>query len=135
MKTADLFHSFANKASDAVGSPWAFVLALAGVIAWALTGPFFHYSENWQLTINTACSVIPTLMVFLIQHMQNRDAKAMHLKLDELIRASEQARNSLIQLETLTDDELTVLEQEFQRLREVRQASAANLGRRDGQAA
>jgi low affinity Fe/Cu permease len=111
------FRVFANNVSEAAGSPWAFLAALAAVIAWALTGPMFHYSETWQLTINTACSVIPTLMVFLIQNMQNRDAKAMHLKLDELIRASGGARNALIQLEALSDAELDALEEEFRRIR------------------
>ena len=117
----NFFHRFANRVSEAVGSPWAFILALAGIIGWALTGPVFDFSENWQLTVNTACSVIPTLMVFLIQHMQNRDAKAMHLKLDELIRASAQARNQLIQLEEMSDEELDTLEREFQRIRGGRQ--------------
>jgi low affinity Fe/Cu permease len=115
------FRVFANNVSEAAGSPWAFLAALAAVIAWALTGPMFHYSETWQLTINTACSVIPTLMVFLIQNMQNRDAKAMHLKLDELIRANAQARNQLIQLEAMSDEELDALEDEFRRLRSTRQ--------------
>jgi low affinity Fe/Cu permease len=114
------FHRFANKVSEAAGSPWAFLLALTGVVIWALTGPIFDFSENWQLTVNTACSVIPTLMVFLIQHMQNRDAKAMHLKLDELIRASADARNALIQLEGLSDQELDALESEFRRIRSTR---------------
>lgn len=117
----DFFHRFANRVSEAVGSPWAFILALAAVIGWALTGPLFDFSENWQLTINTACSVIPTLMVFLIQHMQNRDAKAMHLKLDELIRANADARNHLIQLEAMNDDQLNALESEFRRIRDARQ--------------
>jgi low affinity Fe/Cu permease len=80
----------------------------------------FGFSETWQLTVNTACSVIPTLMVFLIQNMQNRDAKAMHLKLDELIRASKSARNELIQLEGMTDEQLDALEDEFKRLRSSR---------------
>jgi low affinity Fe/Cu permease len=115
------FRIFANNVSEAAGSPWAFLLALAAVVVWALTGPFFHYSQTWQLTINTACSVIPTLMVFLIQNMQNRDAKAMHLKLDELIRASSQARNQLIQLEAMTDEELDALEKEFRRMRGARE--------------
>ena len=118
-----LFHAFANRASDAVGSPWAFILALGAVVVWAITGPAFDYSEEWQLTINTACSIIPTLMVFLIQHMQNRDAKAMHLKLDELIRANAQARNALIQLESLSDEELDKLEREFRRIRSGRAGS------------
>ena len=121
----NFFHRFANRVSEAVGSPWAFILALAAVIGWALTGPLFHFSANWQLTINTACSVIPTLMVFLIQHMQNRDAKAMHLKLDELIRASTKARNHFIQLEGLNDEELDTLEQEFRRIRESRHEVAS----------
>jgi low affinity Fe/Cu permease len=119
------FHRFANSVSEAVGSPWAFILALATIIGWALTGPMFHYSQNWQLTINTACSVIPTLMVFLIQHMQNRDAKAMHLKLDELIRATGDARNTLIQLEGMTEEELDALEKEFRRLRMARPSGQA----------
>jgi low affinity Fe/Cu permease len=119
------FHRFANSVSEAVGSPWAFILALATIIGWALTGPMFHYSQNWQLTINTACSVIPTLMVFLIQHMQNRDAKAMHLKLDELIRATGDARNTLIQLEGMTEEELDALEKEFRRLRLARPSGEA----------
>jgi low affinity Fe/Cu permease len=115
------FRVFANNVSEAVGTPWAFLVALGAVLVWALTGPFFHFSETWQLTINTACSIIPTLMVFLIQNMQNRDAKAMHLKLDELIRASAQARNQLIQLEAMSDAELDALEQEFRKLRSNRQ--------------
>lgn len=121
----NFFHRFANAVSEAAGSPWAFITALAGILGWAVTGPYFHFSENWQLTVNTACSVIPTLMVFLIQHMQNRDAKAMHLKLDELIRANAQARNQLIQLEAMNDEELDALESEFRRIRGARQDPAS----------
>ena len=112
-----LFHRLASRTADAVGSAWAFVIAVTIVVGWALTGPFFGYSDTWQLTINTTASIVPSLMVFLIQHTQNRDAKAMHLKLDELLRASDAARDSFIQLERLSDDELDRLEGEFQRLR------------------
>ena len=112
-----LFHRLATRTADAVGSAWAFIIAVAIVIGWALTGPLFGFSDTWQLTINTTASIVPSLMVFLIQHTQNRDAKAMHLKLDELLRASSAARDSFIQLEQLSDPELDRLEAEFQRLR------------------
>ena len=81
----DLFRKFAHRMSEAVGSPWAFVIAVALIALWALTGPVFHYSDTWQLVINTSTTIITFLMVFLIQNTQNRDAKAMHLKLDELL--------------------------------------------------
>jgi low affinity Fe/Cu permease len=116
----EFFRAFANKTSDAVGSPWAFIVALGIVIGWALTGPLFHFSDTWQLTINTTCSIVPSLMVFLIQNTQNRDAKAVHLKLDELLRANTDARNSLINLESLPDEELDRLEDEFRRIRAAR---------------
>jgi low affinity Fe/Cu permease len=111
------FRLFAQRASEAAGSPWAFLVALTGVVGWASLGPVFRFSDTWQLTARTVCSIIPTLMVFLIQNMQNRDSKAMQLKLDELIRATAQARNTLIQLEALSDAELQTLEREFQRVR------------------
>ena len=113
----DYFRVFAQRVSDAAGSPWAFIFALGGVVVWALLGPYFHYSNTWWLTAGTICSVIPTLMVFLIQNTQNRDSKAMQLKLDELIRATGEARNTLIQLEAMSDVELEALESEFQRVR------------------
>jgi low affinity Fe/Cu permease len=113
----DSFRIFAQRVSEVSGSPWAFIAALAGVVIWLVMGPFVKFSDSWLISMGTICSVIPSLMVFLIQNMQNRDAKAMHLKLDELLRASAQARNALIQLESLSDAELETLETEFQRVR------------------
>jgi low affinity Fe/Cu permease len=113
----DLFRKFAIKTSELVGSPWAFMAAALMVIIWALSGPFFDFSDTWELVINTATTIVTFLMVFLIQNAQNRDAKALHLKLDELIRAVEGARNGLVDLEDLTDEELARLQQEFERLR------------------
>ena len=111
------FRIFASKTSSTVGSPWAFVIAVAVIVVWAATGPIFHFSDTWQLVINTGTTIITFLMVFLIQNTQNRDAKAIHLKLDELIRSIDKARNSLVDLEDLSDDELARLETEFQRFR------------------
>ena len=113
----DAFGVFARKTSTVLGSAWAFVCALLVIVVWALTGPTFHYSDTWQLIINTGTTIVTFLMVFLIQNTQNRDAKAVHLKLDELIRALEPARNKLVDLEDLSDDEMKKLEQEFKTLR------------------
>jgi low affinity Fe/Cu permease len=101
-----------------LGSAWAFTGAVLVILVWLVTGPTFHFSDTWQLIINTATTVITFLMVFLIQNTQNRDAKAMHLKLDELIRAVRGARNQLLDLEHLSDEELKKLEQQFQRIRQ-----------------
>jgi len=114
----DFFRKFANRTSAIVGSPWAFIAAVAIIIAWAASGPIFGFSDTWQLVINTGTTIITFLMVFLIQNTQNRDAKAIHLKLDELIRSAKGARNSLVDLEDLSDEELTKLQQQFQLLRE-----------------
>ena len=114
------FQVFATKSSSWVGSKWAFVCALLTIVIWALVGPRFHYSDTWQLVINTATTVITFLIVFLIQNTQNRDAKAIHLKLDELIRALKGARNKLVDLEELSDEELEALRLEFHRLGEER---------------
>ena len=113
----DAFRVFARKASSILGSAWAFVCAIVIIVVWALTGPTFHYSDTWQLIINTGTTIVTFLMVFLIQNTQNRDAKAVHLKLDELIRALGPARNKLVDLEKLSDDELQTLEQEFEKVR------------------
>ena len=99
-----------------VGSPWAFMAALAVLAVWALTGPAFGFSDTWQLIINTATTIVTFLMVFLIQNTQNRDSKALHLKLDELIRAVSGARTGLVDLEDMTDDEIESLRKEFARL-------------------
>ena len=113
----DRFHAFSRKISDAVGSVWAFLLALAVVVVWALTGPLFKFSDTWQLVINTGTTIVTFIMVFLIQSTQNRDAKAVHLKLDELIRAISSARNNLVDLEKLPEEELEALADQFERLR------------------
>ncbi len=110
------FRKFAEHASRRLGSPWAFLLALTTVMAWAATGPRFHFSETWQIVINTGTTIITFLMVFLIQNTQNRDSRAMHLKLDELLRAVTEARTSLVNLEQLPDAELQELESEFAEL-------------------
>jgi low affinity Fe/Cu permease len=111
------FRLFALRVSEAAGSPWAFSAALSGVIIWLSLGPVFRFQDTWQLTMSTICSIIPSLMVFLIQNTQNRDSKAMQLKLDELIRATGDARNAMIRLEAMSDAELEALESEFQRVR------------------
>ena len=113
----ELFRKFAQATSAMVGSSWAFILAVLIIIVWALTGPVFHYSDTWQLVINTGTTIITFLMVFLIQNTQNRDAKAIHLKLDELIRGVKGARTTLVDLEKLSDEELERLKQQFERVR------------------
>ena len=112
-----LFRAFAQISSDVVGSSWTFLGAVLIIIAWALTGPLFHYSDSWQLVINTGTSIVTFLMVFLIQNAQNRDSKAMQLKLDELLRSVEGARTGLVNLESLSDEDLVQLKGEFERLR------------------
>jgi low affinity Fe/Cu permease len=114
----EVFRKFSHKIAEIVGSPWSFIIALTIILIWALTGPLFHFSDTWQLVINTSTTIVTFLMVFLIQNTQNRDAKAIHLKLDELIRSVKDARNTLVDLEDLSDAELAKLEQEFRRLRE-----------------
>jgi low affinity Fe/Cu permease len=109
----DIFHHFSAKVAAGVGSSMSFVLALSVVAVWAFTGPLFHFSDTWQLVINTGTTVVTFLMVFVIQNTQNRDARAVHLKLDELIRATKRARNRFMDLETLSSNELDELEQEF----------------------
>jgi len=114
---SDAFRVFARRSSVILGSAWAFAGAALVILVWLLTGPTFHFSDTWQLIINTATTIITFLMVFLIQNTQNRDAKAVHLKLDELIRAIKNARNELVDLEDLSDEELQKLEAQFQRMR------------------
>ena len=126
---SDAFRCFAQRASSLLGSAWAFCGAVLVIVVWLVTGPAFHFSDTWQLIINTATTVVTFLMVFLIQNTQNRDAKAQHLKLDELIRAVGGARNQLVDLEELSDNDLKKLEEQFRRLRkhsEKNQASSDN---------
>jgi low affinity Fe/Cu permease len=112
----EAFRKFAHKTAEAAGSPWAFLMAIVVVLVWAATGPIFHYSDTWQLVINTGTTIATFLMVFLVQNTQNRDAKAIHLKLDELIRGVTGARTTLVHLEEWTDEELSELEKQFARL-------------------
>src|SRR5881396_2450195 len=115
---SDAFRVFARHSSIALGTAWAFAGAVLVILVWILTGPMFHFSDTWQLIINTATTIVTFLMVFLIQNTQNRDAKAVHLKLDEIIRALKNARNELVDLEELSDEDLKKLEKEFQRIRQ-----------------
>jgi low affinity Fe/Cu permease len=114
---AEIFRRWAYRSSEMLGSVGAFFAAVALVVGWAVAGPVFHYSDSWELFINTATTIVTFLMVFLIQNSQNRDVKALHLKLDELIRAQRGARDRLMRLESLTDEELSSLQAEFERLR------------------
>jgi low affinity Fe/Cu permease len=114
----EAFRRIANFISHLVGLPWAFFAAVALVLVWLLSGPFFGFSDTWQLVINTGTTVITFLMVFLIQNTQNRETKAINLKLDELIRAMRDARNNMVDLENASDEELETIQAQFQHLRE-----------------
>jgi low affinity Fe/Cu permease len=113
----DRFGRFAMWMSTVLGSKWGFVCAGTLIVLWGTTGPVFHYSDTWQLIINTGTTIVTFLMVFLIQNAQNRDARAINLKLDELIRAVDHARNRMMNIEKLSDAELDLLEEQFTRLR------------------
>jgi low affinity Fe/Cu permease len=110
------FRKFSLCVARFAGTPVAFTISLLIIIVWAIVGPVFHFSDSWQLVINTSTTIVTFLMVFLIQNMQNRDAKAIHLKLDELIRAIKGARNNLVMLENLSEEELEMLERQFSRI-------------------
>ncbi len=114
----DMFRLFAERAAHAVGSPWAFLAAVATVALWALAGPTFGYSDTWQLVINTGTTIVTFLMVFLIQNTQNRDARVVALKLDELLRSIADARTGLVELDRMSDDDLEQVQKEFERLRD-----------------
>jgi low affinity Fe/Cu permease len=119
MKVHRLFTQFARWAARKAGHPLTFFSAVAIIVLWAFAGPFFGWSDTWQLIINTGTTIVTFLMVFLIQHTQNTDTEAVHLKLDELIRSLGEARNSLMSLEDLSDDQLDQLKGEFDRRAEV----------------
>lgn len=110
----DLFHKVAVRVSSVTGSPQGFIIALLVIIIWATTGPIFNFSDTWQLVINTGTTIVTFLMVFLIQNTQNRDSRAIHLKLDELLRGVKGARTGLVDIEELPDSELEQLHQEFE---------------------
>ena len=110
------FRRFAHATSVAAGTPWAFFVAISVIAVWAITGPMFRYSDSWQLIINTGTTIVTFLMVFLIQNTQNREARVTQLKLDELIRSVKHARNRLVALEEMSDEELERIEREFHQL-------------------
>src|SRR5512141_161406 len=130
----DVFRNMAQAASYQVGRAWAFAAAVGLIVGWLILGPVFGFSDTWQLVINTATTIITFLMVFLIQNTQNRDAKAIQLKLDELLRGVEGARTGLVALEGLSDEELDRLEQEFNRIRRRATPATDENGRRRGRA-
>ena len=117
-KQKSWFTVFAQAVSIWAGSQTAFVLAFGSVVVWAITGPVFKYSETWQMVINTGTTIVTFLMVFLIQHSQNRDSRVIQLKLDELIRALEGAENRLINMEDMAEEELIATQAEFSKLAE-----------------
>lgn len=111
------FRKFSHATSLGAGTPAAFITAMLTIVLWGITGPMFHYSDTWQLVINTSTTIITFLMVFLIQNTQNRDSKAIHLKLDEIIRSIKEASNDFIDLEDCTDMEIDFLQKEFVKLK------------------
>src|SRR6201996_895426 len=113
----DHFGKFAARCSHYLGSRWSFLAALGVIVVWAITGPIFHYSDTWQLIINTGTTIVTFLMVFLIQNTQNRDAKAIHLKLNELIHAVDKARNQMIDVENLSEGEIDELSKKYEAIR------------------
>jgi len=120
------FSRFATNTAQLVGHPYTFFVAVVLLFAWAATGPVFHFSDTWQLIINTSTTIITFLVVFLIQNTQNRDAKAIHLKLDELIRSHVPARNEMIDIEKLSDEELEELRERYSAVCEQRRAKRTN---------
>jgi low affinity Fe/Cu permease len=119
MPKRDLFGRIASGTTRFTGGRWGFLLAFGTIFVWGITGPLFHFSETWQLVINTGTSIVTFLMVFLIQNAQNRDSKSLHLKLDELILSTQRARNELIDVELLTDEQLDRLSERYRRVSEV----------------
>lgn len=119
----EIFRKISSTISNIAGTAYAFLGAVTVIAVWSLTGPIFNFSDTWQLVINTGTTIVTFLMVFLIQNTQNRDAKAVHLKLDELIRATK-ARDAFVDLEDLSDEELSELDKEFRSIRDKESASA-----------
>jgi low affinity Fe/Cu permease len=113
----DAFGRFASAASGWLGSKWAFLGAILVIVIWAVTGPLFHFSDTWQLVINTGTTIVTFLMVFLIQNTQNRDARAINLKLNELIRSIDAAGDEMMDIEALSDDELDTMHKRYERIR------------------
>lgn len=113
----DRFGKFAARSAHYLGSRWSFIAAIGVIVVWGVTGPIFHYSDTWQLVINTGTTIVTFLMVFLIQNTQNRDARAIHLKLNELIHAVDKAKNQMMDVENLSDLELEELTKTYERMR------------------
>jgi low affinity Fe/Cu permease len=118
-KVSEMLEKFSHQATKATGTSAAFVLAVLIIVAWIITGPLFHYSDTWQLVINTGTTIVTFLMVFLIQRAQNKDALAIHLKLNEIVAAMEGASNRLIDVEDLTEPEIDALRNYYKRLIEL----------------
>ncbi len=124
------FSRFASQAAQIVGHPYMFLAAVFIIVLWAVAGPYFQYSDTWQLIINTGTTIITFLVVFLIQNTQNRDAKALHLKLDELIRSHHPANDDLIDIQKLSDEELDALEERYAAIRRECEARRAKVAQR-----
>src|SRR5437764_11959054 len=116
VRPASFFDQFAKQAECSLGHPMAFVIAVGAIVLWAVSGPFFHYSDTWQLVINTATTIVTFLMVFLIQNSQNRDSAAIQLKLNELIRCMQGAHNALLDIEELSQRDLDALRTHYVKL-------------------
>ena len=135
-RSGDWFGRMAQSTSSFAGHPLAFLLAAASLVVWGITGPLYHFSDTWQLVANTATSLITFLMVFIIQNSQNRDTKAIHLKLDELIRAVTAAHNEMIDIEKLSAKDLEKLSSRYERIRgEVQQQGASDQDAQQDEAA
>jgi low affinity Fe/Cu permease len=132
-RTTSSFGRFARCSAHAVGQPAAFVTAVAVIILWAVAGPFFGFSDTWQLVINTGTTIVTFLMVFLIQNTQNKDAEAMHIKLDELIRALDNAQNALLNLEDLEEKDLDRIRGDYLKLAESARLELRNVSSKGGQ--
>jgi len=130
MKHRYLFSAFSRAVAHATGNPLAFGVACSVILAWSITGPYFHYSDTWQLVINTGTTIVTFLMVFLIQNTQNRDTEAVQVKLDELIRAVQGAHNALLDLEELTQEDLELIRKRYMALAK-RAREELRLGGRD----
>ena len=113
----DAFGRFSSSASTWLGSKWAFAGAVLVILTWGLTGPLFHFSDTWQLVINTGTTIVTFLMVFLIQNTQNRDARAINLKLDEVIRSIAGAADEMVNIESLSDEELNAMQKRYEQIR------------------
>lgn len=133
MNSPSLFTRFAKWTARATGRPAAFVSAVSVIVVWAATGPIFGFSDTWQLVVNTGTTIVTFLMVFLIQNTQNRDAEAVQVKLDELIRVMEGAQNALLNLEELDEEELEIIRQDYVKLAEQARDSLHDEGLRSGE--